>query len=138
MKRVFVNGTFDVLHKGHLALFEFAKSFGDYLLVALDSDERVKLLKGATRPLNTLDTRLAIINSLKPVDEVTSFNSDLELEAIILNYSPDVMIVGSDWRGKSVIGSQYANRLVYFERTISASTSAVLDSYCTRLRENYL
>lgn len=136
MIKIFVNGTFDVLHQGHLCLLSFAKQQGDYLLVALDSDSRVKSLKGADRPFNDLETRLAIISALRWVDEVASFSTSSELEHIIQAYSPDVMLVGSDWKGKTVIGSQYAKQVLFFDRLQKFSTTNSLQSYISSIREN--
>lgn len=134
--KVFVNGTFDLLHCGHIELLNYAKSLGDYLLVALDSDARVKELKGPTRPVNSLSTRTCIIGNLKPVDDVMSFDSSEELETIIRGYSPDIMIVGSDWRDKPIVGSQYAKALKFYERTNPASSTDTLNQYLKRISEN--
>ena len=79
MKRVMVNGTFDILHRGHLELLRFAKHQGDQLLVAIDSDRRVKELKGASRPINTEEDRRLMLSSLKFVDIVLIFDSKEEL-----------------------------------------------------------
>jgi D-beta-D-heptose 7-phosphate kinase/D-beta-D-heptose 1-phosphate adenosyltransferase len=123
MTKVFVNGTFDVLHSGHLYLLEYAKSLGDYLLVAIDDDARVKIKKGNTRPVNSIITRTHIINSLKWVDKVTTFNTDEELENTIKEYEPDVMVVGSDWKEKNIIGSNYSKQLIFFDRIQGLSTT---------------
>ena len=136
--KIFVNGTFDVLHCGHLDLLNYAASLGDYLVVALDSDERVKQLKGPTRPVNNIETRRAIMNNLKAVTSTASFNSDEELCAIIAQYSPDIMVVGSDWRDKPIIGSEYAGRLEFYERRNPVSTTSTLKSYTDKLSENEL
>jgi rfaE bifunctional protein nucleotidyltransferase chain/domain len=125
--KVFVNGTFDIIHPGHLELLYYAKSLGDRLLVALDTDERVKQLKGSDRPINSLSTRKLIMSSLKPVDHVKSFGSDEELSSIIKAYEPDVMVVGSDYRDKNVIGSVYTNRLVFFDRIEQYSSTKVIE-----------
>jgi rfaE bifunctional protein nucleotidyltransferase chain/domain len=127
MARVFVNGTFDIIHPGHLELLYYAKSLGDFLLVAIDTDERVKKLKGMSRPINDLKSRKMIMNSLKPVDHVVSFSSNEELENIIRSYEPDVMIVGSDYIGKNVIGSRYAKSLVFFDRIEKYSSTKVIE-----------
>lgn len=132
MKKVFVNGTFDLIHPGHLELLFYAKSFGDHLLVALDSDERVKQLKGKDRPINDLETRLKIMKSFKPVDKVASFNSDVELLNIIKNYYPDIMVVGSDYMNKKVIGSEYAKKLIFFDRDQRYSTTKIIESINSR------
>ena len=111
MTRVFVNGTFDVLHAGHLALLNYAKSLGDYLVVGIDTDERVREKKGPTRPVNSAENRSLMLLNLKSVDEVFQFNSDQELEKLVKSVKPDIMVVGSDWKDKSVIGSYYATKL---------------------------
>ena len=68
--KVFVNGTFDILHMGHLDLLNYAKSLGTHLLVAVDSDNRVTEKKGSDRPFNKIDNRVALLQNLKAVDEV--------------------------------------------------------------------
>ena len=83
MKKIVVNGTFDVLHLGHLALLNYAKSLGDHLTVAIDSDQRVKLLKGNTRPINSAVERKTLLENLRAVDQVEIFNLDSELIDII-------------------------------------------------------
>lgn len=128
MKKVFVNGTFDLIHPGHLDLLYDAKSLGDFLLVALDTDERVKKLKGPDRPINNLQTRMYIMKSFKPVDKVTQFDSDDELEFIIRNYEPDFMLVGSDYKNKNVIGSKYAKNLIFFDRDPNYSSTKIIES----------
>lgn len=130
--RIFVNGTFDILHMGHLDLLNYAKNLGTYLLVAVDSDNRVTEKKGSDRPFNKIDNRVALLQNLKAVDEVKVFNSDIELEMIIQNYRPDIMIVGGDWRGKTVIGSEYAKQLVFFDRVIDESTTKTIENYINR------
>lgn len=128
MKKVFVNGTFDLIHPGHLELLYYAKSLGDHLLVALDADERVKKLKGSNRPINNLETRLTIMQSFKPVDKVVGFNSDKELENIIREYYPDFMLVGSDYKNKKVIGSEFAKNLIFFDRNNEYSSTKIIES----------
>lgn len=132
MIKVFVNGSFDVLHTGHLQLLNYAKSQGDYLLVAIDSDARISEKKGPDRPFNDEFNRKHLMINLKPVDEVLVFNSDIDLENIIKNYEPEIMIVGSDWKNKPIIGGQYAKNIVYFERINNESTTKTIESYINR------
>jgi rfaE bifunctional protein nucleotidyltransferase chain/domain len=132
MKTVFVNGTFDVLHRGHLLLFEYAKSFGDYLIVAIDSDERVKEKKGESRPINNVSDRSFMLQNLKQIDEVKTFSSDKDLEELVKYYKPDIMIVGSDWKHKPVIGSQYAKELKFFDRIDEYSSTKIIQSIVDR------
>lgn len=127
MKKVFVNGTFDLLHVGHLQLLNFAKSYGDYLIVAIDSDERVKEKKGLSRPIYNQDERRFFLNMLKPVNQVEIFSSDEELEELIKGFKPDIMVVGSDWKNKSVIGSYYAAKLIFFDRLENYATTKTIE-----------
>ena len=131
-KSVFVNGTFDVLHLGHLALLNYAKSLGDKLFVAIDSDERVRQLKGPTRPIYDVYQRKVMLLNLKAVDEVEIFSSDEELEMWIKQINPSIMVVGSDWRNKTVIGSQYAKRLEFFERIDEYSSTKTIQDIINR------
>ncbi len=123
---VFVNGTFDILHRGHLELINWAKSQGDYLVIGIDSDERVKSLKGESRPINSVEDRKLMLLNLKAVDEVKVFNSDKELEEMIKGIKPDIMVVGSDWKDKSVIGGYYPSKLVFFDRIENYSTTNII------------
>jgi D-beta-D-heptose 7-phosphate kinase/D-beta-D-heptose 1-phosphate adenosyltransferase len=134
MKKVFVNGAFDVLHSGHLDLLDFASMLGGRMLVALDTDEKIRYNKGADRPLNNLKVRKQLMSMLKPVDNVVSFNSDEELEDIIKRYKPDVMVKGSDWRGKKIVGEEYCKEVVFFERTNNESTTNTLQDFVDRRR----
>lgn len=129
---IFVNGTFDILHVGHLQLLNFAKSYGDYLIVAIDTDDRVKEKKGSKRPIYNQDDRRFFLNMLKPVDQVEMFSSDEELEQLIKGLNPDIMVVGSDWKNSPVIGSQYAKRLVFFDRINDYATTKTIQNIIDR------
>ena len=89
---------------------------GDKVHVGIDTDRRVSEKKGPSRPIYNQEERKFFLENLKAVDKVHFFDSDLELEVLINFIQPDVMVVGSDWRGKSVIGSMYAAELVFFSR----------------------
>ena len=123
--KVWVNGTFDVLHIGHVRLLEYASSLGS-LRVGIDSDERVKELKGDDRPFNTLQDRIEMLLSLKYVNDVKSFDSRDEMINLIKEWEPDYMIVGSDYKNKPVIGSEFAKNLLFFDRLEKHSTSKIL------------
>jgi len=132
MKKIFVNGTFDVLHVGHLKLLNYAKSLGDYLIVGIDVDERVAEKKGSSRPINKIDERELMLLNLKAVDEVRSFSSDEDLENMVKSIKPDIMVVGSDWKDKSVIGSYYASELKFFDRINEYSTTKIIQDIINR------
>jgi len=130
--KIFVNGSFDVLHTGHLDLLNYAKSLGNFLHVAIDSDKRISEKKGLDRPFNLQDTRKLLMQNLKAVDQVSIFDSDSELINIAKTYEPDIMLVGSDWRGKPIIGSEYAKRMIYFDRINDESTTKTIKRYIDR------
>ena len=127
MKKIWVNGCFDVLHRGHIELLEYAKSMGGYLIVGIDGDTRVKQNKGYGRPINTQEDRKFFLEAIKYVDEVTVFNSDSELTNTIKKHSPEYLIVGSDWKGKNVIGSEHAQEVLFFDRVGNYSTTNILE-----------
>lgn len=99
---VIANGVFDVLHKGHLDLLKFAKSCGSKLIIAIDSDERVKQLKGPDRPINNQNFRREILLSMRNVDEVIVFNNEQELRDIIKSLMPEVVVKGGEWTADDV------------------------------------
>jgi len=105
-KVVFTNGCFDILHKGHVTYLERARKLGDILVVALNSDESVKRLKGPERPLNSLADRLEVMASLECVDFVTWFEKDTPLELIQL-LDPNVLVKGGDWKPDQIVGSDH-------------------------------
>jgi D-beta-D-heptose 7-phosphate kinase/D-beta-D-heptose 1-phosphate adenosyltransferase len=126
MKISFVNGCFDVLHPGHIKLLEYAKSFGDYLIVAIDSDRKVAEMKGLERPIFSQSDRLLILSSIKYVDVVHIFDTKTELEELLESIKPDTMVVGSDWKGKEVVGSHYAKSVRFFDRQGDYSTTQTI------------
>lgn len=130
MTKVFVNGTFDILHMGHLALLEHAKSLGDTLVVAIDSDKRVKSLKGESRPINTQYERAALLISLKDVDEVYVFDTDEDL--IHLISSCDIMVKGSDYKDKPIVGSHVCPKIIFFDIVNGYSTTKKIQDITNR------
>lgn len=132
MKKIFVNGSFDVIHVGHLDLLNYAKNLGDYLLVAIDSDRRISEKKGSDRPFNDQLNRQTLMGNIKAVDEVKIFDSDEELIDIIRDYSPDIMVVGGDWRLKKIIGGEYAGEIQFYDRVNNESTTKTLQRYLDR------
>ena len=129
MKKVVVNGTFDVIHPGHLALLNYAKSLGDFLIVAIDSDSRVSELKGPQRPINPQDERKLLLENLKAVDQVVVFNSSSELVDIVKQCA--IMVKGSDYRGRSVIGEANC-QVIYFERINEYSSTKKIQDIINR------
>ena len=99
---VLTNGVFDILYKGHIELLKFAKIQGTKLIVAIDSDRRVKELKGDERPINNQEDRRKILETNRYVDEVVIFDSADELREFYNTLSPDVIVKGSEWTADEV------------------------------------
>jgi rfaE bifunctional protein nucleotidyltransferase chain/domain len=125
MVKVIVNGTFDILHRGHLDMLKYAREQGDYLLVCIDTDRRVRELKGSQRPINSQDDRKYMLESLKFVDEVLLFDSKEELVNIINTVKPSIMVKGSDYRDRSVVGKQNVPTVLFYERTKHSTTQTI-------------
>jgi D-beta-D-heptose 7-phosphate kinase/D-beta-D-heptose 1-phosphate adenosyltransferase len=132
MKIIFVNGCFDVLHPGHIQLFEYARSLGDYLIVAIDSDKKVGEMKGLDRPIFCQDDRARTLEAIRYIDVVHIFDSKEDLENLLKSIGPDIMIVGSDWKGKEVVGGQYAKEVRFFDRVGEYSTTRTIQGLTYR------
>ena len=122
---VWVNGTFDILHRGHFELFEFASKLGT-LRVGIDTDERVKNLKGESRPINTFEDRKYILESISFIDSVIGFSTDQELIDHIEKWSPKYFVIGTDYFGKNIIGKEKAEHRIYFEKISGYSTTNII------------
>jgi len=132
--RIWTNGCFDILHRGHIEMLAYAKSLGDYLIVGIDSDDRVKKLKGAPRPINNQEDRKKMLEVIQYVDHVVIFDDDESLERSIKNSKAHTMVVGSDWEGKEVIGSSAVSRVVYFDRLREYSTTNIIEKVNNDIR----
>ncbi len=132
MIKVFTNGCFDIIHPGHLGMLKYCASLGDHLMVGIDSDMRVAQNKGLHRPINNQEVRKFILMNFKWVNDVTIFNSDAELTALVSDYKPDYMIVGSDWKDKKVIGSEHAKLVGFFDRIDAYSTTKIIERITNR------
>jgi rfaE bifunctional protein nucleotidyltransferase chain/domain len=131
--KVMVNGTFDILHRGHIEMLNYAKSLGYALLVAIDTDRRVKELKGESRPINNQEDRKFHLRNLKSVDQVRFFDSKEELIEIMKEYQPDVYVKGSDWKkDKPSTAEQYCNKVIYYDRVGDYSTTNIIQSIADR------
>lgn len=124
--KIFVNGTFDILHPGHIQLLQYASSLGDSLLVAIDTDNRVQYLKGKDRPFFNQTDRKFMLESLSCVGNVVMFDTNEELEDIISTYKPDIMVKGSDYINKPIIGKEHCGRIEFFKRTNEHSTTKTI------------
>lgn len=129
-KVVFTNGCFDILHVGHVKYLQEAKSYGDVLIVGLNSDSSVRELKGPTRPVNLEEDRAYILAALESVDYVVLFSEKTPHE-LIKNIEPDILVKGGDYEGKSVVGAEFAKELRLVQFVDGKSTTATI----TRINE---
>jgi D-beta-D-heptose 7-phosphate kinase/D-beta-D-heptose 1-phosphate adenosyltransferase len=125
---IWVNGCFDILHVGHIELLKYAKSLGSVLIVGIDSDDRIRSSKGPNRPFNGLKNRKRFLESIRYVDRVVSYSSDIELEKQLSKNKIDIMVIGSDWKGKKVVGEKIVKKVVFFDRIGKHSTTRILNN----------
>lgn len=128
---VFTNGCFDILHRGHATYLEQARTLGASLVVAVNDDASVKRLgKGAERPINGLDDRLALLAALACVDLTSSFAEDTPL-ARILECRPDILVKGGDWPVEKIVGYRevcsWGGRVISIPFIHQRSTTALLE-----------
>ncbi len=129
-KIVFTNGCFDILHAGHVRYLSEAKKLGNILIVGLNSDSSVRKIKGEGRPINTEKDRAEVLSALESVDYIVIFNEETP-ENIIKLILPDVLVKGSDWKGKKVAGADIVKRnggSVFFVPVLAGrSTSGIIE-----------
>ena len=125
-KIVWCNGTFDILHPGHMQLFKVARSLGDKVIVATDTDEKIKKDKGEHRPVNDLCYRVAMLEAIKYIDVVLTFGDRQELEGLIQLYTPDILLLGDDWQGGDVVGIEHAKGVRFLPRVGGYATSNII------------
>jgi rfaE bifunctional protein nucleotidyltransferase chain/domain len=100
---VFTNGCFDLLHAGHVIYLEQARALGDFLVVGINSDDSVRVLKGPDRPVNSLQDRSRVLSGLASVDLIVPF-AEPDPHRLISKLQPDVLVKGGDWKVEEIIG----------------------------------
>jgi rfaE bifunctional protein nucleotidyltransferase chain/domain len=131
--KIMVNGTFDIVHRGHIEMLNYAKSLGDFLLVAIDTDRRVKELKGEQRPINSQWDRMFMLDNLRAVDSVRFFDNKEQLIEIMKQYAPDIYVKGSDWkRDRPSTAEQYCKEVIYYDRVGDYSTTNIIQRIADR------
>jgi len=121
---IFTNGCFDILHIGHVRLLKYAKSLGKKLIVGLNSDESIKRLKGYDRPVNKLEYRKEVLESIKYVDEVKIFTEDTPYN-LIKKIAPGIIVKGGDYNVSEVVGNDLCD-VVIFNSVGNISTTNIL------------
>ncbi len=132
-KVVFTNGCFDILHTGHVKYLQKAKSFGDILIIGLNSDDSVKRLKGEGRPINGFEDRAYLLSALECVDFVVGFEEDTPYE-LIKAIKPDILVKGADYKDKEVVGSDIAKEVRLVEFVEGKSTTNIINKVIERVK----
>jgi D-beta-D-heptose 7-phosphate kinase/D-beta-D-heptose 1-phosphate adenosyltransferase len=129
-KIIMTNGCFDILHYGHLKFLNNAKKLGDILIVALNTDQSVKLNKGDTRPVNCLQDRINQLSEISCIDLVTSFCEETPYE-IIKIISPNILVKGGDYNVENIVGREFSEETVVLNYIDGFSTSNIIDKSLT-------
>jgi len=127
---IWTNGCYDILHVGHIRLLQYCASFarncGGRFVIGIDSDSRVKQMKGLSRPINTQNDRSEMLLSIDGVDSVYIYDTADELDNIISTLAPEVMVVGDEYRDKTIVGYQHSKNIVFFPKIQGYSTTKIL------------
>ncbi len=126
MKKIWINGCFDVLHYGHFKLIDYAKSLGD-LMIGIDSDERIRQMKGEGRPFHTEGQRVFNLLQIEGVDKIVVFDSDASLRNHLQEYQPDIFVIGDEYMYKPIIGGEHAKEIKFFGKLDGFSTTKLLE-----------
>ena len=136
---IWINGVFDILHTGHLDLFWYAKLYdtagmpyeagmqANRLYVGIDTDERVKMLKGDDRPINDVHDRVKMLANLRMIDSVVYFHDDDELRYFITKFKTDYLVIGDHYKDKVVIGAECAKFGVIYYPTDERSSTDIIE-----------
>jgi len=133
---VFTNGTFDILHRGHVEYLAAARRMGDALIVGLNSDASIRRIKGKGRPINPSRDRAAVLAALASVDYVCMFTADTPL-AMIRRLIPDVLVKGADWKTTQIVGRELVEAHGGVVRTIRLTPGRSTTGVIARVLRNY-
>jgi len=129
-KTVFTNGCFDILHRGHLELLRYCASIGNKVVIGLNSDDSIRIIKGEKRPINCAEDRKELLLALKFVDKVVFFDEITPYE-IIKKIKPDIIVKGGDYTKDSVVGNDIAEVRI-FEYIDGYSTTKIIENISNR------
>jgi len=135
---IWINGVFDILHTGHIDLFWYAKLYGtsgmtyqdamqvNKLYVGIDTDDRVKMLKGDKRPINNVHDRVKMLSNLRMIDSVVFFHDEDELRYFIREFKIDYMVLGDHYKDKRVVGAECPKfGIIYYPTDERSSTNII-------------
>ena len=125
---IWTNGCFDIIHPGHIELFKYAKSKGDLLFVGIDTDKRVKELKGESRPINSQEDRKKVLEAIRYIDKVFLFGSTDEMECILAETGVDVIVIGDEYIGRKVTGENICE-VDFFKKIPGKSTTSIIEKF---------
>ena len=127
MNIIWVNGVFDIVHAGHIELFKRASEEGDFVMVAIDDDERVRELKGDSRPINCLEDRMKVLNSIKYINGVFHYRDEDEMKKLIKFYKPTTIVIGEEYKDKRIVGKGFFNKIIYMPKYKDLSSTKILN-----------
>jgi len=131
---VFTNGCFDIIHAGHVDYLEEAKSFGDFLIVGMNSDSSVRRIKGEKRPIVPENYRARVLEGLRTVDCVFIFEEETPLK-VIEAVRPDVLVKGADWPLEKIVGREFAKEVKRIPFRFDISTTKIVERVLELYRE---
>jgi D-beta-D-heptose 7-phosphate kinase / D-beta-D-heptose 1-phosphate adenosyltransferase len=124
-KVVFTNGCFDILHVGHIRLLKRAKSFGDFLIIGLNTDYSVRLGKGKDRPIIPENERAEMLAALEAVDFIVKYSHPTPHE-VIKKIMPNILVKGADWKMNTIVGREFAEQTRRVKLTKGHSTTKII------------
>jgi rfaE bifunctional protein nucleotidyltransferase chain/domain len=132
---VFTNGCFDILHVGHIRYLKEAKALGDILVIGLNSDRSIRIIKGVNRPIIPLEHRVEVLAAIEYVDYIIVFDKPTPLE-LIVRVRPDILVKGEDWEEDKILGGkevkEYGGKVERIKFTTPTSTSDIIEKITRR------
>lgn len=127
MIQVWTNGCYDILHIGHIRLFAYAKSLGTKLIVGIDSDKRVRELKGKSKPYNDQGIRKEFLLSIKYIDDVYVFDNEEHMCNLLLQNHISIMVIGEEYKNKKITGENIVKDIRFFPRILGFSSTNIYE-----------
>jgi D-beta-D-heptose 7-phosphate kinase/D-beta-D-heptose 1-phosphate adenosyltransferase len=129
---VFTNGCFDIIHSAHIRLIKYAKTLGEVLVLGLNSDRSIKIIKGDKRPINNQQERAELLANLDWVDYIIIFD-DTTPYSVLQNLKPSIIVKGGDYEIDKIIGKEFSQRVVLFDYAENCSTTKVIEKIIEKI-----